>query len=374
MNEKDLDQLLSLEEEWNEQEEVSLAKKMKKKLEKQMNKRVFLGIILTVAVTGILLFLISCSFDLLFYNPKKPSRYIEDTDLDDYVYSDFHFLMDIYTGLTYPGKRYYQVEHLSKSEGFGSYKMYAKIQDAYEPMNIDGRYNTVYQIKRNRFSVEPMTEESITSVHLWDFYNDSKADEHNTYIKDHQDMDAERMEEIEKLPESAVLYATVSFDKARSLEDTIAFIRQYPNSDFNWIAMDSDVQFMVGSFDGIRLDAVITYPLTEEAEEKYPYLTLYDLSEETTAEQLEQCYLSRLQILRDNPIFLRVVSYEQGYYDDARRKTSQIDDRLAEIEEKGLWSIGLYGRITKEDFLTMVEKGEIPYAVIKDAKLSVLSK
>ena len=66
MNEKDLDQLLSLEEEWNEQEEVSLAKKMKKKLEKQMNKRVFLGIILTVAVTGILLFLISSSFDLLF--------------------------------------------------------------------------------------------------------------------------------------------------------------------------------------------------------------------------------------------------------------------------------------------------------------------
>ena len=138
--------------------------------------------------------------------------------------------------------------------------------------------------------------------------------------------------------------------------------------------MDSDVQFMVGSFDGIRLDAVIAYPLTEEAEEKYPYLTLCDFSEETTAEQLEQCYLSRLQILRDNPIFLRVVSHEQGYYDDARRKTSQIDDRLAEIEEKGLWSIGLYGRITKEDFLTMVEKGEVPYAVIKDVKLSVLSK
>jgi len=253
----------------NEKEELSFAKKMKKKMEKQMNKRIFLGIILTAAVTGILLFLISCSFDLLFYNPKKPSKYIEDTELEDYVYSDFHFLMDIYTGLTYPGKRYYQVEHLSKSEGFGSYKMYAKIQDTYEPMNIDGRYNTVYQMKRNRFLVEP---------------------------------------------------------------------------------------------------------LTEEAKEKYPYLTLPYLSEETTAAHLEQCYLSRLQILRDNPIFLRVVSHEQGYYDGARRKTSQIDDRLAEIQEKGLWSIGLYGRITKEDFLTMVEKGEIPYAVIKDAKLSVLSK
>ena len=404
MNEKDFDKLLSLEDEIKEpmkeavhkQEDrleagqnnigetsvqaadISIAKKLKKTIDRQINKKVYIGIFLSILGVAASLFVISLFMDCCFYNPMEPSKYHEDVDPDQYMeVSDFHFLMEIYTGLHFTGKKYIQVENLSKKEGFASYNMYAKIQDVYEPVSIDGRYNTVFEIKQNRFFIEALSDDVQMTIYISDFYNDSKASDSNdyNYIRDAYDMDEERMEEIEKLPESAVIYATISFDKALSMEDTLTFIRSYPDSRFNWIAMDSDVQFMAGTYDGISLSGVFGYDLTDETEEKYPYLKLMSLSEETTAQQLEQCYLSRLQIMYDNPEFLKVVENESSFYNmGAMRKRTQLENRFAEIEEEGLWSIGLYGEITKEDFLTMVEKGEIKYANIKDAKLSILSK
>ena len=403
MNEKDFDNLLSLEEEIKEPIEAdvhkqtegrteaeqnnkvdtcaqavdaSIAKKLKRTIDRQINKKVYIGIFLTILGVAASLFVISLFMDCCFYNPMEPSKYHEDVDPDQYMeVSDFHFLMEIYTGLHFTGKKYIQVENLSKKEGFASYNMYAKIQDVYEPVSIDGRYNTVFEIKQNRFFMEPLSDDVQMTLYVWDFYNSSKADGSNVYIKSSRYIDEERLREVEMLPESAVIYATISFDKSLNLEDTLAFIRNYPDSSFNWIAMDSDVQFVTGTYDGISLSGVFGYDLTDETEEKYPYLRLMDLSEDTTAQQLEQCYLSRLQIMYDNPEFLKVVEQESSFYNTgAMRKRTQLENRFAEIEEEGLWSIGLYGEITKADFLTMVEKGEIQYANIKDAKLSVLSK
>ena len=384
MNEKKLEQLLSLEENGEdemkkednagENGDISLAKKLKKSLQSQINKRVFRTIFLMILGTALFLFLVSVSFDYLYYNPKEASRYIEAGESDDYTYSDFHFLMDIYTGLHYTGKRYYQLEERSEKEGFGSYKMYAKIQDVFEPLHIDGKYNTVFEIKRNRLSVENLSDEYPLARYINDFYNDSESDIYD-YVSDLLDVDEDVIDEVEKLPESAVIYATISFEESLSLEDTLDFIRKYPESEFRWIAMDSDVQFLGGSFDGISLSAAIGYPLTDEADALYPNLLLNHLDEDITADQLAQCYLSRLKIMYDNPEFLKIVERESNSYAyPSRRKMEQLEDRFAEIEEKGLWAIGLYGRIAKEDFLVMVETGEIPYANIKDAKLSVLSK
>ncbi len=391
MKEQEFDRLLSLEEEavidgfvHNQDGNIennqpvndgSLAKKLKHSLNRQINRKIFLGLILTFLGMGIFLFVLSFGFDQLFYDPTKPSPYIEDNNSEnDYVYSDFHFLMDIYTGLNYPGKKYYQLEEKNSREGFGSYKMYAKIQDTYKMLHIDGTSNTKFAIKRNQFSIESTEEDSRLSVYVWDFYNDSKAREEIGYVKEMLDMDAERMEEIEKLPESAVLYAAISFKQSITLEETLNFMRQYPDSHFCWIGMDSEVQSTGGVYDGIRLDSVIYYSLTEEAEKQYPYLMLDHISEETTAEQLKQCYQSRLKIMADNPEFLKMVCHEQRYYGYFRRKADQIEDRFGEMNAKGLWAIGLYGEISKDDFLTMVEKGEITYANIKDVKISVLAK
>lgn len=399
MNEKDFDKLLFLDEEIEELKEtalhrknekmlekgidtdiidksdISLSRKLKKAVDKQINKKVFRGILLTLLGTLICLVCLSLLFDFSFYNPMKPSRYVEESEAGYMVHSDFHFLMDIYTGLHFLGKTYWPLEEQNEKEGFGSYHMYAKIQDVYEPLHIDGRYNTVFEIKQNRYSVESLTEEHHLSRYVWDFYNDSKWEKENDYVREMLDMDEKRMAEIEKLPESAVIYAAVSFDKVKNLKDTLEFIRRYPESNFGWIAMDSDVQALGGTFDGIRLTTKLGYALTEETNEIYPNLILEYSDGEATEEQLEQCYLSRLQILYDNPDFLAVVEGESGVYNNQLiRKREQIKRRLDEINTEGLWSIGLYGRITKEDFLAMVESGEITYANIKDAKLSVLSK
>ena len=399
MNEKDLDKLLSLDEDLEELKEkvvhrndekhmddgvftetidksdISLSRKLKKAVDKQINRKVFRGIILTVLAGAVILFVTSLLFDSFFYNPMKPSRYVKEAEEGYMVHSDFHFLMDIYTGLHFAGKTYWPLESQNEKEGFGSYHMYAKIQDIYEPLHIDGRYNTVFEINQNRYSVEALTEEHHLSRYVWDFYNDSKWEKENDYVREMLDMDEKRMAEIEKLPESAVIYANVCFDEVRNLKDALDFIRSYPDSDFGWIAMDSDVQVLGGTFDGIRLTTNFGYALTEETNEIYPNLILEYSDGEVTEEQLEQCYLSRLQILYDNPEFLSVVEGESGVFNNQLiRKREQIKRRLDEINTEGLWSIGLYGRITKEDFLAMVESGEITYANIKDAKLSVLSK
>ena len=352
-----------------------MAKKLRKAVDAQINKKVFRGIFLTILWSAGILFFISILFDFSFYDPIEPSRYAKESEEGYIVHSDFHFLMDIYTGLHFTGKSYWPLEELNKNEGFGSYKMYAKIQDIYESLHVDGRYNTIFEIKQNRFFIESLTDDNHLSRYIWDFYNDSKWKSEIDYVSDLMDMDEKRMAEIEKLPESAVIYATISFDKVRNLNDTLEFMRSYPDSSFGWIALDSDVQFTRGTFDGIRLTSNLGYSLKEETKEKYPYLTLQYLSEKTTAEQLEQCYLSRLQILYDNPEFLKAVEHESIFYNnDAIGKQEQIKNRLGEINTEGLWSIGLYGEITKNDFLAMVEKGEITYAMIKDVKLSVLSK
>ena len=399
MNEKELDKLLSLDEELNENintdvhsmdderealhsdtmdREIALTKKLKRTMDKQINKKVFRGIFLTIFAAAAFLVCVSFLFDACFYNPMAPSRYHEEVDPDQYMtVSDFHFLMEIYTGLHFTGKNYIQVEELSKKEGFGSYKMYAQIQDVFEPVSINGQGNTVFKMKQNRFFVENLGDENHLTRYIGDFYNDSKADEYgsNDYIKEMLSLNEERMNEIEKLPESAVIYATISFEQSLSMEDVLAFIRKYPESDFQWIAMDSDVQFMKDTYDGISLSSVFSFDLTEEAMEKYPYLRLNFLSEDTTGEQLEQCYLSRLQLMYDNPEFLKVVEQESSFYNsDAMRKMKQLENRFEEIEEEGLWVIGLYGQITKADFISMAEQGEMKYAKIKDAKVSVFSK
>lgn len=402
MNEKDFDKLLALDEEIEEaaekavhnndmketakmgntdhvnhmdMDDIAVARKLKKTVDKQINKKVFRGIFLVILGTVVCLFFLSFLLDVSFYDPIEPSRYVEESEEGYMVHSDFHFLMDIYTGLYFTGKTYWPMEELNKKEGFGSYNMYAKIQDIYDALHIDGRYNTVFEIKQNRYLTESVTEEHHLSQYVWEFYNDSKWESYIDYVSGMMDMDEKRIREIEKLPESAVIYAAISFDKVRSLKDTLEFIKKYPDSSFGWIAMDSDVQGLRGTFDGIRLNTNLGYSLTEETKEKYPYLILGHMDEEATEEQLAQCYLSRLQIMYDNPEFLRVVEHESGFYNTRIiRKQEQIKNRLGEIKQEGLWSIGLYGQITKDDFLAMVESGEITYATIKDAKLSVLSK
>lgn len=368
MNEKEFEEMLNLNEEMSI--DTSVEKTLKKTMEKQINKRVFRSVLLIfVGIIGFA-FILSILFDQLFYNAEETSPYLES----EYEYSKFTLLMDIYIGLNYPGRMYYPLTDKSESPGFGKHVLYAKIQDDSSPLCIDGQYNSVFEIKRNKLSIEMLTNETKLTVQVSEFYNDSKEDEYSGYVKEMLSISEEELEEIQKLPESAIIKASVSFKEALPLNETLAFIKKYPDSNFVWIALDSQERFDKGTYDGIDLTQTIYYDFTAETKEKYPYLMLEKDVLECTAEELALSYRSRLQILNDNPEFMNLINSRFGDFVTLAREKELRELRLIEIEEKGIYSMGVHGNIRKQDFLDMIAAGDIAYADIQNVKLSVLSR
>jgi len=364
MNEKEFEEALNLDEEMPV--DFSAEKNLKKTMEKQINKRVFRSVLLIfLGIAGAIL-IISNLFDQIFYNPEKSSPYLESK----LAYSDFNLLMDIYIGLNYPGRVYYPVEEESESSGFGKYLVKAKVQDDFSPLVINGQYNTVFEVKRNKLSIEMISDETNLAVKISEFYNDSKETPSKSYVKGILGITEEKIEEIEKLPESAVLKASISFPESIPLEETLEFLKVYPDSRFVWIGLDSKERFVEGTYDGINLMQVIGYDFNNQVKEKYPSLMLGKDASECTAEELEECYRSRLQILNDNPDFMKLMNSCIGDPVNLEREQELTELRISEIEEDGLYSIGVYGYIRKQDFLNMVKDGSVVYADIQDVKLS----
>jgi len=225
-------------------------------------------------------------------------------------------------------------------------------------------------MKRNKLSIEMISDETNLAVKISEFYNDSKETPSKSYVKGILGITEEKIEEIEKLPESAVLKASISFPESIPLEETLEFLKVYPDSRFVWIGLDSKERFVEGTYDGINLMQVIGYDFNNQVKEKYPSLMLGKDASECTAEELEECYRSRLQILNDNPDFMKLMNSCIGDPVNLEREQELRELRISEIEEDGLYSIGVYGYIRKQDFLNMVKDGSVVYADIQDVKLS----
>lgn len=367
MKEKDWKEALKLEDEMIM--DANIEKTLKKSMCKQINGRVYKILLLTVVGAIFLTFGISFTFDQIFYDPSESSPYLEQ----EQEYSKFHLLMDIYIGMNYPGRVYVPNLNEEEEKGFGAYEIRAKVQDAFYPLYIDGKYTTTFEVKRNKLEIYPETDSMDFSITINEFLNDDKIDEYNAYLKDMHAITLEKREEIALLPDSAVIQASLSFPKTLTLEETLEFIRTYEDSDFSWIALDSEYQYVEGVYDGINLVEPVAYEFTEECQATYPSLMIYKDVKECTAEELEECYRSRAAILLDNPDFLKMMYGSLSVPNNVGLQKQLLENRF-DAAETELRALGVCAYVTKQDFLDMIDSGMVQYAVIEDVKVSTWSK
>lgn len=348
--------------------DMAAEKTLHKKINRQINRRIFKGVLITLAAIALAVVSVSKFLDLIFYDPFTPSP--ENQQVEGFPVTDFNFLMDIYTGLSFPGTFYLPCQESATSQGFGSYTIPAGIRDQFYPLSIDGRSNLTFTIKKGKLSIDAASSPRLLTKTVNQFYHPSASGKENPAPVDPVlKITEEKKEEIRQLPDSAILKTALSFPESRSMEDTLEFINHYPDSTFSWIPVDSQKMFIGNTYDGIRLHTPLGYELTEETKEIYPSL-LPDPGK-LTPEILEECYLSRTKLLEDNPDFLKLLSTFFGPY-PGPAYLENPDNQIKKPED--VKAIGVYGYVTKNDFLTMIESGEIPYAFIEDVKLSSFSK
>lgn len=355
---KDFDELLNLDEDLNINE-----KALSRKINKKANMRVFKIVIITLIALAVITFGASQVCNIVFYDADKKCKYIEDD------VTEFQFLMDIFTGLNNPGTAYIPATYDGvEKHGFGSYTVKGSLQDEFHTIHVGADNNMKFEIKRGKLTYEDTYNLGLNNKTTF-FYNpeslyyiDKQSDDYAKSIMAITDKD---IEAVEELPDSSYLKVLLSFNKLESMDDTLKFIRKYPDSLFTWIGIDSDHSMVASSYDGIRLNTVFGYGLTKETEEKYPELLL-EYSDDSTGENLEQCYLSRIKLMKDNPDFLEMVS--EGY------SNYRLDNDYETVKKtEDVKAVGICGNVKKDDFLKMVKSREIKYAHILDVKLSTFN-
>jgi len=353
MNEKELDQLLQVDDDMD----ISLEKNIKKRINKKIyfkSLQIFIVICLLV-VCGY--FGSSCLLNITHYDPNQEERFLEEGQ-------EFDVLFQTYMSLIYPGKTYI-AEHYNekkyKASGFGNYEISAKICNSFDPLYMDGLTNTTFYISRSRLKNIETKEDHLFSL-VVDEYKDPQ-DNHFNEISSLSSI----YKELKDLPDSTVLDASISFKDYQSLKEIIDFMNEYPQTSAMWVALkDQNASKVEGISCGVSLYDSAIYSFTKEAQEKYPS---YYLDQKVTAQSIQQHYLSRLQLLIDHPDFMKLM----GTYFENELTIEQLQDNYqkAKKETKGY---GLRIHTNKKDLIDMIEKGQLSYVYINDLKLSQYQK
>lgn len=361
MKEEEFNELLKTEDGFNK----DINKKIKKAMRKQINYRVLSIIATLVVIIAGLYYGTSFVFVKASYNPFHENDFLVLSDEGDSL-DGFHVLMGTYIRMFYPGKLYYgdSMEHSYEKKGFGSYVVRAKLQNFMDPVEIDGSTNIAFNIRDISLDVEVSDSKALSRI-ADEFYNENNKwlfDDFWLYYS---------LEDIKELPESTVLDISLSFDETKSLEDTVKFINEYGDSRFFWIAMGINTELTVNHLavsNGIPLYDISEYEFTDEANKEYPGFYLnYDF----TANNIEESYLSRLKLLIDHEDFVWLVD---SLYPNSTPLLEALKNRYEVVKAEGIQAVGLRGRVKKADFLKMIERNQLKFATINDAKFSSLQR
>lgn len=355
MNEKELNQLLEIEEDNN----LTFDKILRKK----MNKKIYIRSMITVIVVCLVIvcgyFGTSYIVDLINYNPNSETGIIQSND-EYAVDNDFELLMKTYIEMTFAGQSYVSSYSYDKpsiqSLGFGKYTINAKIHNHFDPLYMDGQSNMTLTISRSKLVDIKISDNHLLNYVINEFKDPQcKGFQAVTTLQDIQ-------KELNNLPDSTILDVSISFKDYQTLNQIIAFKNKYPQTTFTWLALkNQDSASVQGISGGMSLYDNTLYSLTNEANQKYPS---FYLENDYTAENLQQNYLSRLQLLIDHPDFIKLLS---TYDNDISQEILQDKYNKAKKEMKGY---GLRICTNKKDLLSMIENDNISYIYINNLKLS----
>ncbi len=343
MKEQEFDDLLTIDEQADFEEE----KKLHKQLNRQVLKRTIIMLLSCIVLIASCLFGVSKIMDAYYYNPTKKGS-ITKTSI-----TDFDYLMYIATSLAYPDIEYIAINQ-GQSHGFGHYTHYAQIQKIYKPLVISGSHNIVFDIKRNYLSIQQQDSSSGYTIYQNRFSDFKHL--HDGYQQDQ--VNEEMIQEIKSLPDSTRIEISISFPY-KTLDEVVSFIDEYKNSNFHWIAIvNPEDEYAIPT--GISLSSFTRHELSKEINETYPSLTLDE--ENLTSDILMESYLSKLQLLSDHKEFLNTT---QSFF------PWDFDQVLQYAKTKNIEAMGVYGQLTKKDMLSLMEKHPDYLLNIEDVIFSI---
>lgn len=354
MNEDKLNELLQLDE---NNEDKRLVKKINKQMSIQIYKRtVIVIVLLAIIVTGGY-YGTSFILDQFNYNPIQENDFVVINKDNEDPHDGFHVLMGTFVNMYFPGKLY--ISNSCEGIGFGQYEIKAKIQEIFQPLYIDGVSNVTFQIQRSNLKFDS-EDNGVFSRVVNEYYDENQSDSYKEYFKNQWQF---VKQDIEELPDSSILDVSLSFSHTYTLEKAIEFMKQYPDSNFIWIATQVNGQVA----EGMSLYDAARYELSAEAKKKYP--SFYLESNDYTADILKENYLSKLKLLKDHEEFIGLL--QKGGFDI---NVDQLNQRYNNVKKNGVHVIGIRGYIKKKDFIKMCESNELCYELIHDIKLSYLQK
>lgn len=392
---RELDDLLDIE---NDTEKVN-QKEIAKKIKKHIGTRIYARVVITIIALIVLgtggYFGSSKLISLLYYNPTSERELlVQYHNGSSYYQDDFSALLENYAGLLNPGKEfmpYWEKEKNAHSKGFGTYVYRFNIREHFDNISDVYTYNSQFTIKRNK---RDSLESYCSTVIPQELFYNPVCKVNNAFIEDDspkvmyrnvsQDMDY--IKEIEELPDSTVFLADVSFDKAKTADETVNFMKKYPEGWFSWVAVN-DPSFLAEEHVSTGISLNTSYGYNEKTLEKYPNLDedMYNYNGEDGYEQhggteLQQAYLSRLKLLMDHEAFVESVMADgiflggEGGIRGFCYSTMLMQEQYEYVSKNGIEVIGLKMEIGKQDLMKMIENNEIQYLYVEDVRLTNLVK
>ena len=365
MNEKDLDALMRCPDEKEEEaSQLSFQKKIRRSMKRTLYNRVFSAILMIVLAGVCLFFGTSAVMNMVCYAPSREEAFLEPDDFTED--GEFRLLIEDTARMLFPEVRCFVVDGSDgktvQSRGFGTYDVDMKILGLDSYIALDGVPTHQFRIQRSRLD----TGYAPFSFMLDEFLEPS------TRKTEYDELKPERMQEkIEDLPASAYLDVSVSFQDYLTSEQVAELIRKYPGVSFEWAALKGqNLAKVQGVAAGMFLGHNIIQDFTEEAEQKYPgYYLFFDNGREITGKDLEQCLISRLQLLCDHPDFLKMAESRFGEEISPRIMKMRLENAKKE------WACyGLRILADRDSLLKIMEEVPLSQLRMNDVKVSIYSK
>lgn len=330
-----------------DQENVEVGNKeeeLKILVQKAINKKLRrYGIAVGASVLAIVLFLmfgLSPIMNKIYYNPaEKLGDFSNVIDLPLAVYTELHC-----------ANKWFNYTNIN-SEGYGKYSMKIGYQFAGE---IENFYVTLDKGKFLGY-YNDMLKDNL-------FGNSFTRGTAHNYFEPNDEYD---LEELRKLPDTAVVEAAISFTKDLSLKELQELQDKYKDIFITYVPVKvTNDSRQIGGYVGFEpYGTGVVFDEKTYDNEKYPLLELANVQDgEITPEQKEIHLKSMLKYMADAEEFNIAINSQFDY-----------KEALRYIEENGVKTFGLVVKMPVKELLQLRNDGVIENIQVMDAKLSILS-
>lgn len=318
---------------------------LKDLVQKAINKKLRrYGILVGSSVLAIVLFImfgLSPIMDRIYYNPsEKLGSYSQAIDLPLAVYTELHC-----------ANRWFNYTNIS-SEGYGKYSLkvgyqfQGEIEDFYVTMDrgkFVGDFNGM--LKDNLFGNSFTRGTASTNFEPDDKYT---------------------LDELRKLPDTAIVEAAISFPKDLDLKELEEIQKKYNDFYITYVpvrVVEENAQ--AGAYFGFEPYGVgVVFDEDTYDNEKFPLLELANKKErDVNTEQWEIHFKSMLKYMAEAEEFNTAIN---SYFD--------YKAALDYVEESGIKTFGVVVKMPVKDLLQLRDDGVVENILVTDAKLSIFSK